>query len=100
MLEFVNKRTGKDVIYKPTFFTMVYTLSIFITVAITGVLLYTKLHSFWMKWQVWFIGSLVNILLSRLYTSHAFLGLFMILFMMFLLSSEIMMETFNYFLEV
>ena len=60
MLEFVNKRTGIDVIYKPTFQTMVTTLLIFISVAVLGVLIYTKLSDFWMKWQVWFVGSLVN----------------------------------------
>ena len=59
MLEFVNKRTGKNVIYKPTLSAMLTTISVFLLVAVTGVLVYTKMKVFWMKWEVWFVGSLV-----------------------------------------
>jgi oligosaccharyltransferase complex subunit gamma len=60
MLEFVNKRTSKNVIYKPTLKAMLTTISVFLAVAITGVLIYTKMQKFWMRWEVWFVGSLVN----------------------------------------
>lgn len=59
MLDFVNKRTGKEVVYKPTFGMMLTTLSMFLLVTVVGVLMYTKLKFFWMKWQVWFIGVIV-----------------------------------------
>lgn len=59
MLEFVNKRTGKDVLYKPTFWMMLTTISVFLAVCVVGVLVYTRLRNFWMKWQVWFVGVLV-----------------------------------------
>lgn len=59
MLEFANKRTGKDVIYKPTFFTMLTTLTVFLSVCVVGVMAYTKLRTFWMRWQVWFGGAIV-----------------------------------------
>jgi oligosaccharyltransferase complex subunit gamma len=60
MLEFVNKRTGKDVIYKPTIRMMLTTISVFLLVCVIGVFVYTQLRSFWMKWQVWFGGVLVR----------------------------------------
>lgn len=60
MLDFVNKRTGIDVIYKPTLGMMLTTISVFLIVAALGVLVYTRLKFFWMKWQVWFAGVLVT----------------------------------------
>jgi len=59
MLDFVNKRAGVDVIYKPTFGMMLTTISVFLIVCTIGVLAYTKLKFFWMKWQVWFAGVLI-----------------------------------------
>lgn len=60
MLEFANKRTGKEVIYKPTFLTMLTTLTAFLLVCVVGVVAYTRLRTFWMRWQVWFGGAIVN----------------------------------------
>lgn len=86
MLEFVNKRTGKNIIYKPTASAMLTTIGVFLIVAVAGVLIYTKMKRFWMDWRVWMIGSLVTIILSRLFTLYVFLEWYMMLFMMFRLS--------------
>lgn len=59
MLEFVNKRTGKDVMYKPTVFTMFKMFFGFIIVALVGVIIYTKLNHIWNHWIFWLVGSLV-----------------------------------------
>ena len=74
MLEFVNKRTGKDVIYKPTFSAMLTTIGVFLAVAVTGVFAYTKLKKFWMRWEVWFVGSLVPFCRLRSSTSRVSQG--------------------------
>jgi hypothetical protein len=75
MLEFVNKRTGKDVYYKPPFFTMIQMFFGFILVALAGVAIYTKLQAIWNNWVFWLIGSLVTLILTRSSTSHAALAL-------------------------
>jgi hypothetical protein len=59
MLEFVNKRTGIDVIYKPTILTMCKMFFGFILVAVVGVLAYIKLRFLWNHWIFWLVGSLV-----------------------------------------
>jgi hypothetical protein len=59
MLEFVNKRTGVDVIYKPTILTMCKMFFGFILVAVVGVLAYIKLRFLWNHWIFWLVGSLV-----------------------------------------
>jgi cell division septation protein DedD len=59
MLEFVNKRTDKDVIYKPTVLTMCKMFFGFIIVAVVGVLAYIKLKFVWNHWVFWLVGSLV-----------------------------------------
>ena len=69
MLEFVNKRTGKDVMYKPTVFTMCKMFFGFILVAMTGVMIYTKLTNIWNHWIFWLAGSLV---LSYLSLDHLY----------------------------
>ncbi len=61
MLEFVNKRTEKDVIYKPTVLTMCKMFFGFIIVAVVGVLAYIKLKFVWNHWIFWLVGSLVTI---------------------------------------
>jgi hypothetical protein len=71
MLDFVNKRAGVDVLYKPTFGMMLTTISVFLAVCAIGVLAYTKLKFFWMRWQVWFAGVLVTSGLFRSFTSPA-----------------------------
>ena len=73
MLEFANKRTGKNVAYKPTVSAMMTTITVFLAVAVTGVLIYTKMKSFWMRSEVWFVGSLVITMLFRLFTLFVFL---------------------------
>lgn len=59
MLEFVNKRTERDVIYKPTLSTMLTTFFGFISVAAAGVYIYINLKFIWTNWIVWFVGSLL-----------------------------------------
>lgn len=59
MLEFVNKRTERDVIYKPTLSTMLTTFFGFISVAAVGVYIYINLKFIWTNWIVWFVGSLL-----------------------------------------
>jgi oligosaccharyltransferase complex subunit gamma len=59
MLEFINKRTERDVIYKPTLSTMLTTFFGFISVAAAGVFIYTKLKFIWTNWAVWLVGSLL-----------------------------------------
>jgi oligosaccharyltransferase complex subunit gamma len=68
MLEFVNKRTGKDIYYKPPFLTMIQMFFGFILVALVGVAIYTKLQAFWNNWVFWLIGSLVTSQIFSLYT--------------------------------
>lgn len=74
MLDFVNKRTGKDVLYRPTLSMMLTTISVFLGVTILGVVVYLKLRDFWMKWQVWFIGSLVTCATNLGHLRHLRLG--------------------------
>jgi oligosaccharyltransferase complex subunit gamma len=69
MLEFVNKRTGKEVFYKPPLLTMLQMFFGFISVALIGVYVYTRLRAIWNHWLFWLIGSLVTLTLSRLCTS-------------------------------
>lgn len=64
MLEFVNKRTDKDVVYKPTFSTMLKTFFGFIAVAALGAFVYIKLRFLWTNWVVWFAMSIVSLCLS------------------------------------
>lgn len=71
MLEFVNKRTGKDVIYKPTVLTMCKMFFGFIIVAVLGVLAYIRLKFLWNHWVFWLVGSLVTLCSFRLSTSLA-----------------------------
>lgn len=71
MLEFVNKRTGKDVIYKPTVLTMCKMFFGFIIVAVLGVLAYIRLKFLWNHWVFWLAGSLVTLDSFRLSTSLA-----------------------------
>jgi oligosaccharyltransferase complex subunit gamma len=59
MLEFINKRTDRDVIYKPPLTTMLATFFGFISVAAVGVLIYVKLKFIWTNWIVWLVGSLL-----------------------------------------
>lgn len=59
MLEFVNKRTDKDVIYKPTVVTMCKMFFGFILVALVGVFAYIRLKFLWNHWVFWLVGSLV-----------------------------------------
>jgi len=61
MLEFANKRTGKEVFYKPTILTMCKMFFGFIALALIGVFAYTRLSHLWNNWVFWLIGSLVNI---------------------------------------
>jgi oligosaccharyltransferase complex subunit gamma len=59
MLEFINKRTDRDVIYKPPLTTMLATFFGFISVAAVGVIIYVKLKFIWTNWIVWLVGSLL-----------------------------------------
>lgn len=59
MLEFVNKRTGKDVFYKPPLFTMLQMFFGFIALALAGVYVYTRMQFIWNHWVFWLAGSLV-----------------------------------------
>ena len=59
MLEFINKRTERDVIYTPPLMTMLTTFFGFISVAAAGVFIYTNLKFIWTNWIVWFVGSLL-----------------------------------------
>jgi len=68
MLEFVNKRTAQDVIYKPTATTMFKMFFGFIFVAVVGVFAYINLQKLWNHWLFWLIGSLVKLMIFRLST--------------------------------
>lgn len=59
MLDFVNKRTGKDVLYKPPIFTMIQMFFGFIATAVAGVYIYTRMQFLWNHWVFWLVGSLV-----------------------------------------
>ena len=61
MLEFVNKRTDKDVVYKPTVFTMCKMFFGFIIVASIGVFAYIRLKFLWNHWAFWLAASLVSL---------------------------------------
>lgn len=56
----MNKRTGKEVIYRPTLGMMLTTISVFLVVMVFGVVVYTKMRGFWGSWQVWFGGAMVK----------------------------------------
>lgn len=84
MLEFTNKRTGKEVFYKPTFLTMCKMFFGFIALALIGVFAYTRLSHLWNNWVFWLIASLVNIRSFRLSMLLVSLESYMISFMMFL----------------
>jgi hypothetical protein len=71
MLEFVNKRTEKDVVYKPTVLTMCKMFFGFIIFALAGVFAYTRLRFLWNHWVFWLVGSLVQAQLLRWSTSRA-----------------------------
>jgi oligosaccharyltransferase complex subunit gamma len=58
MLEFINKRTERDVIYTPTTTAMLTTLVVFLTVVGVGIWLFVSFKSLWTNWLVWLIGSL------------------------------------------
>lgn len=68
MLEFVNKRTGKEVFYKPPIFTMFQMFFGFIAVALAGVYVYARMQFLWNHWVFWLAGSLVKHYLFRLST--------------------------------
>ena len=69
MLEFVNKRTAKDVFYKPPLLTMLQMFFGFIAVALVGVYAYTRMKFLWNHWVFWLAGSLVPLFLPRSSTS-------------------------------
>jgi oligosaccharyltransferase complex subunit gamma len=71
MLEFVNKRTGKEVFYKPPILTMFQMFFGFIAVALIGVYVYARMQFLWNHWVFWLAGSLVNIFLFRSFMSLA-----------------------------
>lgn len=58
MLEFINKRTERDVMYTPTTTAMLTTLVVFLAVVSVGVWLFVSFKSLWTNWLVWLIGSL------------------------------------------
>jgi fatty-acid desaturase len=68
MLDFVNKRTAKDVLYKPTVWTMIKMFFGFIAVASVGAFIYIKLKKFWNHWVFWLVGSLVHLFSFRSFT--------------------------------
>lgn len=61
MLDFANQRTDKNVIYKPTFTTMLQTFFGFVAFAAIGVYVYLNMKAIWTNWMVWFVGSMVII---------------------------------------
>jgi hypothetical protein len=60
MLEFVNKRTKKDVEFRHTDEKIYEIVGTFAIVAVAGVLAYLLLKPIWNHWVFWFIGSIVN----------------------------------------
>lgn len=62
MLDFVNKRTARDVFYKPPLFTMIQMFFGFILLAVVGVVVYTRMKFIWNHWAFWLTGSLVPLL--------------------------------------
>ena len=62
MLDFVNKRTAKEIFYKPPILTMLQTFFGFIAIALAGVYVYTRMKFLWNHWIFWLAGSLVSIL--------------------------------------
>ena len=65
MLDFVNQRTGQNILYKPTFKTMISMFFGFIIVTGTGAFIYLKMRAIWNHWLVWFFGVIVNIQLIQ-----------------------------------
>ena len=59
MLDFANQRTGVNVLYKPTFKTMLTMFFGFITVTVVGAFIYLKMRAIWTHWVVWFVGVIV-----------------------------------------
>lgn len=74
MLEFVNKRTGKEVFYKPPVLTMFQMFFGFIALALAGVYAYTQMKFLWNHWIFWLAGSLVVISPLRSSTSRVVRG--------------------------
>jgi oligosaccharyltransferase complex subunit gamma len=60
MLEFVNKRTHRNVAYKPTEETIKYVIGMFTAVCIGGVIIYKLLRRVWSHWLFLFIASMVQ----------------------------------------
>lgn len=56
MLDFINKRTSYDVIYKPPLKTMFIMFFGFIGIMALGVIIYTRMKHIWNNWVVWFLG--------------------------------------------
>ena len=60
MLEFINKRTGKEVVYKPTQETVKEVMLWFFGLAVAGVVVYKLFRFVWSHWLFWFAGSMVK----------------------------------------
>ena len=59
MLEFVNKRTGRDIVYKPTEETIKTIIMWFLAIAVSGVIVYKLFRFVWSHWLFWYFGSMV-----------------------------------------
>lgn len=59
MLDFINKRTDRSIVYKPTEETIKYVILMFVGVCLGGVIIYKLLKVIWSHWLFWFISSMV-----------------------------------------
>jgi len=59
MLEFVNKRTHKNVIFQYTDETIKLYLQYFIGASVAAVIAYYLLRKIWNNWILWLVASLV-----------------------------------------
>ncbi len=60
MLDFINKRAERNIIYKPTQETIEYVISMFVGIAIAGVIIFKLLKVVWSHWFFWFFASMVS----------------------------------------
>jgi oligosaccharyltransferase complex subunit gamma len=68
ILDFINKRTKKNIIYKPTDETIEYVLKVFLAICMGGVVVYKLLKFIWNHWFFWYLCSIVNNFIPRLLT--------------------------------
>lgn len=58
-LEFINKRTGRDVKYKVNIATALMVVGILLGTILLGTMLFLKFNKFFLHPKLWYVGSLI-----------------------------------------